>query len=496
LRRLFKVNIPKIIVLVGTFALAMAFAGNDLVNFIWVPIAGFKSFQLFLTSQGADPSSFLMSGLSGKVHTETYLLIIAGAVMVATLWFSRKARSVAETEIWLSKEGTGYERFGSSTVSRSLVRWLLNFGNVIKYIIPKTLSIIVTRRFKKPPQIYQKDAPAYDLIHASVNLTVASILIAIATSLKLPLSTTYVTFMVAMGTSLSDRVWGRESATYRINGVFMVIGGRFMTALSAFFVAAIIATLIYFGGMVAVIALMILAGFLIYRTHILHRKKQAKKDKQTDIRRNLAEYGNLPAKSADDIVNILSTINKLYNQAIHHLFEKERKELKILVIHSEQISQTTDLLKHTIHDTFVQLPEKVTEVGHYYVQTVEYLRKISNCIRYFIKPAFEYLDNNHLPLTKHQFDEMHTLKQWIEEILNLVMDMIKKHNFDNMGGAITKQESLLQLISFYKKSQLKRIKAGDLGVRNSMLYISLLTESKNLLLYAINLLKSQKTLWR
>ncbi|MCK4569996.1 MAG: inorganic phosphate transporter, partial [Bacteroidales bacterium] len=248
-----KLDVLKIIVLVGTFALAMAFAGNDLVNFIGVPLAGYESFLDFQANPGADPNGFLMTSLSGKIKTDTSMLLIAGMIMVITLYKSKKARSVVTTSLDLSRQDEGSERFNSTLFSRILVRQTRAMARGINYMIPDQVIKGIGNRFDFDKVKYdnikqqKKDATSFDMIRASVNLVVASILIAFGTSLKLPLSTTYVTFMVVMGTSLADGAWGRESAVFRVTGVLSVIGGWFLTALSAFTVAFILAMIIYFG---------------------------------------------------------------------------------------------------------------------------------------------------------------------------------------------------------------------------------------------------------
>ncbi|NCC72897.1 MAG: phosphate permease, partial [Sphingobacteriia bacterium] len=242
---LFNVSIPKVIVLFGTFALAFAFAGNDLVNFIGVPLAGFESYKSFVATPGASPDTFFMGSLSHPIHTSTIYLLSAGIVMVITLWFSKKARSVVATSVDLSRQNTGEERFGASPLSRAIVRSSMALSKTFSGIIPDLIKSRIDKRFQIPKSIKKsgqsKDAASFDVIRASVNLVVAAALIALGTSLKLPLSTTYVTFMVAMGTSLADRAWGRDSAVYRVQGVFSVIGGWFLTAIVAFTVSFIIA---------------------------------------------------------------------------------------------------------------------------------------------------------------------------------------------------------------------------------------------------------------
>ena len=285
LMSLFKLNILRVIIVIGTFALALAFAGNDLVNFIGVPIAAWQSYNLWETayqSSGTLPSEMLMSGLSGSVPTPEFLLIIAGGVMVVTLWFSSKAKAVVETGVNLARQGDGVERFEPNWLSRSIVRYSVMFSGAVSTAMPKAIKNKIDKKFEKPEHHTRSkrlDAPAFDMVRASVNLVVASILISIGTNLKLPLSTTYVTFMVAMGSSLADRAWDRESAVYRVAGVLNVIGGWFVTALVAFTAAAIFACIIYYGGTIALAILIILAVVLVVRSGIIHSRK-SKEEKQ------------------------------------------------------------------------------------------------------------------------------------------------------------------------------------------------------------------------
>ncbi|MBE0640652.1 MAG: inorganic phosphate transporter, partial [Bacteroidales bacterium] len=245
---LFKFNILRFVVLLGTFGLALAFAGNDLVNFIGVPVAGYESFRAYMATPGVSPDSFMMGVLREPVDTSSWFLLAAGFIMVVTLWTSRKAKSVVETTLNLSRQDEGVERFHSNPSSRFLVRAAIGASNGMSRILPNNIGSYIARQFHRNEEVARKekeDGISFDMIRASVNLVVASVLIAFGTSLKLPLSTTYVTFMVAMGTSLADRAWGRESAVYRISGVLSVIGGWFLTAIIAFSVAFLVATVIY-----------------------------------------------------------------------------------------------------------------------------------------------------------------------------------------------------------------------------------------------------------
>lgn len=270
-----KINVFKVVVLMGTFALALAFAGNDLVNFIGVPLAGFSSFMDFTANGNGNPDGFLMTSLLGPAKTPWYFLIGAGAIMVYALCTSKKAHAVIKTSVDLSRQDEGEETFGSTPIARTIVRFSMTLANGISRITPDSTKKWLDTRFRKDEAIIA-DGGAFDLVRASVNLVLAGLLIALGTSLKLPLSTTYVTFMVAMGTSLADRAWGRDSAVYRITGVLSVIGGWFITAGAAFTICFFVALVLHFGGNISIIALIALAVFILIRSQVMYKKRKAK----------------------------------------------------------------------------------------------------------------------------------------------------------------------------------------------------------------------------
>ena len=274
--KLFKTDIYKVIIAVGTFALALAFAGNDLVNFIGVPIAAWQSYEAWVAS-GVAASEFSMQVLASKVPTPDFLLIIAGLVMVLTLWFSKKAKTVVKTELDLSNQGEVKERFNASVLSKLVVSIGSSISSLVSKILPKSTRQAIDKRFEVPAiftnKISSEDKPSFDVIRASVNLMVAGILISFATSYKLPLSTTYVTFMVAMGTSLSDRAWGSDSAVYRVSGVLNVIGGWFLTALSAFTICGIVVFIIYKLQLIGIGITLIILGYLLVKNYKSFKKK-------------------------------------------------------------------------------------------------------------------------------------------------------------------------------------------------------------------------------
>ncbi|MBE0677095.1 MAG: inorganic phosphate transporter, partial [Bacteroidales bacterium] len=328
----FRVNILKIIVLVGTFSLAMAFAGNDLVNFIGVPLAGYEAFKIWISS-GAAPEALGMSGLAGALKTPSIFLLISGAVMVLALWFSKKARSVTKTEINLSRQDEGFERFESSALSRAVVRQGVGLSKFFKFIMPDRFMTWVDTRFDQTEsmKIQKEQGAKFDLLRASVNLTVASALIAIGTSYKLPLSTTYVTFMVAMATALADRSWGRESAVYRISGVVTVVAGWFVTALAAFTVSMLAALFLTKTGIIGILILLpIVVGIVLY-SYMAHKRRtkseELKESKYISSKAKAADY--VPECQNYLITNII-LLSGLYDKSIIGLIKEDRKKLRTL----------------------------------------------------------------------------------------------------------------------------------------------------------------------
>lgn len=485
-----KINIFKFIILIGTFALAMAFAGNDLVNFIGVPLAGLAAFKDFIANPDADPNGFLMTALQGKTQTPVMLLVLAGLIMVVTLWVSRKARGVVKTTLDLSRQSEGTERFGSSLVSRSIVRNSLNFSKTFNYIVPAGITEKISKRFEPVAHDKEEEGKAFDLVRASVNLVVASILISFATSLKLPLSTTYVTFMVAMGTSLADKAWGRESAVYRITGVLSIIGGWFFTAFSAFLVAFLLALLFSWAGFIAIGLVVLFAVFIIIKTHIIHKERE-KEQEDTESKYEFTGE-NIIDKCSTEVISTLSDVNMIYSDTIKFLIDENLKKLKDVNRRVEKLNKHTKYLKDTIYETINKLSEDSIETGHYYVQVLSYLREITHCITFIAKPSLEHVDNNHKGLIPTQIVELNVITSGFDELIKTVNSVIQNNDFEDIVNVIYLQETLLIAIEDFRKKQLKRIKNKEAGTKNSMLFITILAETKNLLLNTINLVKSQR----
>ena len=493
LKWIFNIKILKVVVMVGTFALAMAFAGNDLVNFIGVPVAGFKSFQDWMAS-GMPADQFSMANLAGKSTTPLYMLIVSGLVMVITLIMSKKARAVTETELNLSRQDAGDERFGSSLAARVMVRGFTNFNKKVQNTLPPAVSNTLKSRFEKFS--YYKDdeeAPAFDKIRASVNLVVASILIALGTSLKLPRSTTYVTFMVAMGTSLSDRAWGRDSAVYRISGVFAVIGGWFLTALIAFSVAGLIALIISLSGKYMIFVFVAVAIFMVIRTQILFRKRaQAKVAEEEDTIEEEDETEVIIAKSAKQIQKGLGNTAEILTLGMESFLKEDRSGLRKAEEACKVLSKKAKKNKDKVFQIAGKLMDSSAETTHYYVQMIEHKREMAHAVHYMLNPMIKHVENNHKPFTEDQSVELTATIASVTTILKKISKMVEEQHFEAIDVLIDEIDLVLERLRKNEKQQFKRVKQQLVNTRNSQLYFKIHTELENLLLHSINLVKSER----
>ncbi len=486
-----RINILKIPVLVGTFALAMAFAGNDLVNFIGVPLAGFESFKAFTASGATDASGYLMESLREPVNTPIYFLLAAGLIMVFTLRFSKKAKSVVATSIDLSRQDEGAERFDSSSLARFIVRRSVEISHGISKITPPALKRMVGKRFDAEQSSVKKEENlAFDLVRASVNLVVASILIAIGTSLKLPLSTTYVTFMVAMGTSLADGAWGRDSAVYRITGVLTVIGGWFFTAFLAFLASFLIATVIFFGKMPVILALIGLATYVLLRTHAFHNKKS--NDKKIDNELITASYEVLQACDNEVKSSILQASKILY-LTYTNFFKEKHKELKNLKKDARNLGKEIDQIREDIPGTLKKFEETDMVSGHYYVQVVTYMKEMCNSLSHIVQPAFNHVDNNH-SFDKEQTERMKEFNEEVSNFFNFAINLVKNKSYDKMDELVLKRDELMSQANDIILGRIKILKKSQKGVRVSVTYMEMLSETKNILLNVVQLVKTDSKL--
>lgn len=490
---IFSVNPLKVVVLAGTFALAMAFAGNDLVNFIGVPLAGYEAFKLFAANGGND---LLMGGLLGDIITPSYFLIGAGVIMLIVLWFSRKAQTVIETSLNLSRQEEGNERFGSSAFSRVLVRKVVNTGTFFSQVIPQLVIDKIGKRFdttnleertKKDP-----NPPMFDMVRASVNMMVASILIAIGTSYKLPLSTTYVTFMVAMSTSLVDGAWGRDSAVYRITGVFTVIGGWFITGFAAFSVAFLLSIFMGWAQLLGVISLVIFVIFSFYRTNITHQRRENSQLETAEDVEETRSVATLFEKCNTGIRKTLNTVNELYSETINQLIKENHKELKKQLKISTQLEEKLNNKRNKLYQTIPSLPvSESIEATHYYILTLDYLKELAHCTTFLIEPIYNHVDNNHKPLIESQAEELTQLTGAFNKFMKLVLSSLDDNSQEQLVKINEEQAKILLMIKESRKNLIKTIKRNEVGTKTSMLVLGILNETRNILIYSVNMMKIQ-----
>ena len=489
----FKINILKLIIGVGTFSLAMAFSGNDLVNFVGVPIAAWNSYQAWEIS-GVAADSFSMGILAKKVPSNVWLLLIAGAIMVVTLWTSSKAQNVIKTGIDLSRQGEGHEKFKPNPLSRIVVRASMSINKGISYIVPKKTLVFIDSKFQKPvidlPKSKTYELPAFDLVRAAVNLIVAGILISIATSMKLPLSTTYVTFMVAMGTSLADRAWGRESAVYRVAGVINVIGGWFLTAITAFLAAAIVAYLISW-DMVMIPILLAVVAILIGRNTLIHRNKSKEVKKQEYIERaELITINGVIEESADHIAEVATRINKLYTNVVNDLSNHDLNKLRKTDKHVGKLNDEIDGLKDGVFYFIKSLDETSVQASRFYIMVLGYLQDVAQSISYISRASYKHVNNNHKNLKKGQLKDLKHIDEDLSDLLNRVSEIFENRTFDNLNDILIEKQELFVKVSSSVENQVARIRTDETSPKNTTLYFSVLLETKDLVSALMNLLQT------
>ena len=481
----FKINILRITILSGTFALALAFAGNDLVNFIGVPVAGFDAYSI---ARHSGDSQMLMGVLNDNVPANFLILLAAGAIMILTLWTSKKAMHVTETELSLSAQGDeGTEQYGSSVLSRTIVRAALNINAGIERVIPPRVRAAISRRFEYE-DIEHSGAP-YDMIRATVNLTTSAMLIAIATSLKLPLSTTYVCFMVAMGSSLADRAWGRESAVYRISGVMTVVAGWFITALGGFLIAVVVGLALIYGGTVAFVIVTLLCGYMLIHSNFLKKGKSASPTAaNADTRTN----EDIIASLREEVCRTMECATKIYDRTLIAVFKENRKVLRDMVKESNDLFYQSRERKYTLLPTLKKLQSGDVNTAHYYVQVVDYLNEMTKALMHITRPAFEHIDNNHEGLSKEQAKDLMSINDDVESIYRHINQMLRDGDFTEIEMVLALRDQLFESIAEAIKSELGRINEARSNTKASMLYLTILTETKNMVLQSRNLLKSQQ----
>ena len=500
---LMRVSVFRLVVLMGTFALAMAFAGNDLVNFIGVPLAGLSSYQDWVSHGAGNVDTFMMGSLMESAKSPFLYLMIAGGIMIFAMATSKKAQNVVKTSVDLSRQDESDEMFGTSRAARSIVRATQECGQFLVRYLPKGMMQRIDSRFNKE-EVVLKDGAAFDMVRAAVNLVLASVLIVIGTNFKLPLSTTYVTFMVAMGTSLADRAWSRESAVFRVTGVLSVIGGWFVTAGVAFATCALVCLTIYFGGFIAMFAFMALAVFLLIRSNIQFARK-AKKASPEDASFKLMmrsrdpeivwdvlckhvsrtqsgtcefaldQYNDIVESFSDQNLRGLRRVHRALNDKLDELTKIRRREFLALRRSPSQISLERNTWFH---------------LGFNSNQQYIY------CLKRMLDPAKEHVDNNFTPLPQSYRDEFEPMRQRINDLMKTTAQMLDTRCFDRYRETMLEADSCKNTLSVYRKRHIDRMQrsTNSAEYKVSLIYLNILQESQELLSIMRHQLRAGKKL--
>jgi phosphate/sulfate permease len=490
----FKVNIYKLIIGVGTFSLALAFAGNDLVNFIGVPIAAWQSYEAWVAS-GISADMFSMEVLATKVPTPNLLLFIAGMVMVITLWVSSKAKKVTKTEIDLARQRDTKERFEPNFLSRGLVRFAMNASKFTSAIVPSKLREKINSQFEVPVlQMSSKKAlelPAFDMIRASVNMMVAAILISIATSFKLPLSTTYVTFMVAMGTSLSDRAWGSESAVYRVAGVLNVIGGWFFTAFIAFTACGLVAFLIHLGGPTAIAILIFGAILILVRNYVSHRKElEFEKNSEVLTKSESNSVIGLIEESRSNVSKASKKIKSIFSTSIEGLAHGNLDNLKKNKKSVEKLSEEVEDLRNDLFYFIKNLDEDtIKAASNFYINMLTQLQDITESLQYISKITYKHVNNNHKLLTYNQIKELLEINSKCSSLYDDIKNSFSVSNFGELKSILERKQEFVDFLEEKIDIQISRTKKEESSPKNTTLYFSLLIETKEMIENTMSLLE-------
>ena len=493
-----KVNVFKVVVLIGTFALATAFAGNDLVNFIGVPLAGLESFLDWKNAGAGDPSLHMMDALNGEARTPFVFLFAAGVIMVVALATSKKAHNVTKTEINLAKQDEGEEMFGSSRVARSLVRWANSTANFLIKYTPESVRAWIDRRFDNS-EVEMEEGASYDLVRASVNLVLASLLIALGTSLKLPLSTTYVTFMVAMGTSLADRAWSRESAVYRVTGVLSVIGGWFMTAGIAFAAAFIIAMIMHFGGIVAAVIIVLIGLGVMIHSNVKYKMKSDEENGDRTFRAILNSEDKaktwelLRGYISANESKVLSDVAYHYGNITEGLMTENVKMLRKSYYDLKEDKEKLKNLrrKETICMRKIDRDTAMTKNAWFFASFNE-LEQLYYTIRRMCEPSYEHVDNNFSPLPQKYVDDFRPQRDALEACMADFREISSTDDFARLRELEPRLSLLQNEFSDMRKELMDDIQAKQVNINTAYLYLNILQESESMSITLSRLIRSSR----
>ena len=485
------INPLKFVVLLGTFALAMAFAGNDLVNFVGVAVGGFIAFQSWSNS-GVAPEDFNMAILSEKFQTPPWILLSAGFIMIITLWTNAKSRKVTETEVSLGRQDDGEEKFKSTWLSRMLVGGSLFLGRSIEMLVPKHISKALEKRFRKT-EAPEKDKPSFDLLRAAVNLLVSSVLIAFGTSKKLPLSTTFVTFMVAMGSSFADQAWGRESAVYRVAGVMKVIAGWLATAVIAFVVSGVLALILYKTGMPGVYVLTGLAFFLLIRSHLIFNRKQKEESTANQVfASNPESLTEVMDESRIVTVKNLKMAVKVYSICIEALSKEKKNALAEALEKIQQLETQSVKNQHKILKYVRKMPNHNLAASRLYILMFDHMQDLYQSVQLISESTVNHLSNFHSQPSKEFLKVANELEASVAAYTKKITEGIAASNFKEAVAIQGQQHAIQAAVTQTIDSGIVEIQKGDVGNRMGMLQMKLLLETKDL----INTLQSMYILYQ
>ncbi|MDB4643700.1 inorganic phosphate transporter [Flavobacteriaceae bacterium] len=488
-----KANIYKVIIGTGTFALALAFAGNDLVNFIGVPIAAYQSYEAWVAS-GVAATDFSMGVLSSKVPTPTLLLILSGGVMVLTLWLSTKAKKVMKTELDLSDQNSIKERFQPNFLSKGIVKTFQVIGTGINAILPASVIEKIDTQFSNTELVIKnqnaKDAPSFDMLRACINLVVASILISVATSYKLPLSTTYVTFMVAMGTSLADRAWQRDSAVYRVAGMINVIGGWFLTALTAFIVSGIIVTLIKLGGPQAIAIILFIILLIIGKNYVKHKNDNADLDIDGLVKSESNSIKGVMEESTKNVIKVFKRVDKIYAILSDGLAKHDQKTLKKAKKNISRLTDDVEQLRENVFYFIKNLEESSLSASNFYIVILSLMQDITDDLSYIVKKSYKHVNNDHSKLKLSQVRDLQNVNELTNSIFEEAMEAYSNNSVAKINLVLENRETILKQLNEKINNQIELTRNEETSPKNTTLYFNILLKSKDLYLNKLNIMET------
>ena len=495
-----KVNVFRIIVLLGTFALALAFAGNDLVNFIGVPLAGFSAYTDYVAnSNGAGIHDFMMSSLMSSAKTPAIFLLASGIIMVYALATSKKAKNVIKKSVDLARQEEGDEMFGSSALARTIVRRATTINEFMVKVIPVGMRRWIDSRFNKDEVILENGA-AFDMVRAAVNLVLSGLLIIIGTTMKLPLSTTYVTFIVAMGSSLADRAWGRESAVYRITGMLSVIGGWFITAFVAFTICALVTAIMFYTSFVGMFIFICVAVFLLVRSNIKYSKKEKAEQQDDTFKRMMASKDKAEVLSLlrlhvkETLTDYINYTEQAYMQVTDGFINEDLKQLKKVM--SSTDDQKKMLKKRRRKEILglrrIPIPIAIEKNTWFHLGSNS-CEQMLYCLKRICEPCKEHVDNNFNPISKDCIAEFLPIREELCQLMDRTQTVIENNNYAEADDILVKGDALKNKISALRKQQMNRMQEADsTSLKASMVYLNILQESQELVSIWRHLLRASR----